>query len=58
MNCRYCTSGEEETQEHIETCDFSSEMRKKLNLNKEREHMILWRKITWKLNEVYNDTPQ
>ena len=28
MCCRYCKSGEEETQEHMETCDFSSEMRK------------------------------
>ena len=30
--------------------------RQRLNLNNEREHMILWRKINRKLYEVYNDT--
>ena len=29
---------------------------KGLNLNKEREHVILWRKLTRKLFNVYNDT--
>ena len=53
MQCRHCTSGEDETQEHLETCDFTSEMRRNLNLNKEREHMILWRKITKNLRELY-----
>ena len=36
--------------------ESTSEMRQRLNLNNEREHMILWRKINRKLYEVYNDT--
>ena len=39
MDCRYCTSGEEETQEHMETWKSTSEMQQRLNLNKECEHM-------------------
>ena len=55
MSCRYCTSGEEETQEHMETCESTSEMRQRLNLTIEREHIILWRKINRKLFKEYND---
>ena len=39
----------------METCDSTSEMRQRLNLTIEREHMTLWRKINRNLFKVYND---
>ena len=50
-----CNSGEEETQEHMETCESTTELREGLNLKIEREHIILWRKINRKLFKEYND---
>ena len=55
MSCRYCSTGEEETQEHMETCESTTELREGLNLKIEREHIILWRKINRKLFKEYND---
>ena len=37
----------------MEKCESTKVMRKKLNVAKEREHMILWRKITKNLKELY-----
>ena len=54
MSCRYCSTGEDETQEHMENCEFSSEIRKGLNLAKERDLIIMWRKLNTKLYKVYN----
>ena len=54
MSCRYCSTGEDETQEHMENCEFSSEIRKGLNLVKERDLIIMWRKLNTKLYKVYN----
>ena len=34
MQCRLCTTGENETQEHLEKCEFTTEMRKNLDLGK------------------------
>ena len=53
MQCRHCTSGEDETQEHLEKCEFTKAMRKNFELENEREHMILWRKINRALKELY-----
>ena len=55
MCCRYCKLGEDETQEHMETCESTTELREGLNLKIEREHIILWRKINRKLFKEYND---
>ena len=54
MTCRYCSTGEDETQEHMENCEFSSEIRKGLNIVKERDLIIMWRKLNTKLYKVYN----
>ena len=54
MTCRYCCTGEEETQEHMETCEYTATLREGLNINNEREHIILWRKINRKLFKEYN----
>ena len=35
IRCRLCNSGENETQEHMENCDFTKEMRANLNKGKE-----------------------
>ena len=50
--------GEDETHEHFETRNFASDMRRNLNLNKRREHMILWTKITKNLREANLNTKQ
>ena len=55
MTCRYCNTGEEETQEHMETCESTATLREGLNINNEREHIILWRKINSKLLKEHND---
>ena len=56
MTCRYCPSGEIETQEHMTECEFTSDIRSRLNLNKEEDTIVFWRKLNSKLYKVYNDT--
>ena len=53
MQCRYCTTGANETQEHMEEYEFTRKIRTSLNLKDECERMILWRKITRALKELY-----
>ena len=55
MTCRYCATGEEETQEHMEKCEFTSKLREGLNIEKERDLIIMWRKLNTKLYKVHND---
>ena len=55
MQWRHCNSWEDETQEHLERCTFTSEMRRNLDLTKEREHLILWRKINKNLRELHRN---
>ena len=52
MTCRYCATGDDETQEHMERCEFTT---KGLNIEKERDHIVLGRKINTKLYKVHND---
>ena len=53
MACRLCTSGENETQEHLEKCNFTKDMRKNLDLNIREDKIVLWRKITRALKDIY-----
>ena len=53
MQCRLCTTGENETQEHLEKCEFTTEMRKHLDLGKRDNKIVLWRKIISDLKEIY-----
>ena len=46
MACRLCTSGEDETQDHLERCNFTKEMRENLNLTLREDKIVWWRKIT------------
>ena len=45
MTCRYCPSGENETQEHMIECEFTSDIRRGLDLNKEKDTIVFWRKL-------------
>ena len=39
MNCRHCPQTEEETQEHLEICEGTRDLRVKLDLFKEHNHL-------------------
>ena len=54
MTCRYCATGEEETQVHMERCEFTTKLREGLNIEKERDHIVLWRKKNTKLYKEHN----
>ena len=56
MQCRYCTTGVDETQEHLKECEFTRTMSKTLKVKKERELMILWRTITRALKNCTQPT--
>ena len=53
MQCRLCNSGKDETQDHLERCDFTREMRTNLNLGKLEDKVVLWRKITRAVQNLY-----
>ena len=55
MACRLCTSGEDETQDHLERCNFTKEMRENLDLNLREDKIVLWRKITRALKDIYDN---
>ena len=55
LKCRCCESGENETQEHFTSCDFTKEMRKSLDLTQETDQLVLWRKLTRALQHVHNE---
>ena len=39
----------------MEICEFTSKLREGLNLNRERDLIVLWRKINSKLFKEHND---
>ena len=43
-----------ETQEYTEECDFTKDMRTSLDLQKKTDRLILWRRITRALRDLYN----
>ena len=55
MACRLCTSGEDETQDHLERCSFTKEMRGNLNLTIREEKIIVWRRIIRALKDIYEN---
>ena len=54
MQCCLCKSEEKETQEHLETCEFTEEMRKNLNIKIREDKIVLWRKITMAIKKDMN----
>ena len=54
MPFRQCKSGVNNTQEHLETCKFTKEMRTNLYLGKREDKIVVWRKITRVLKNVYD----
>ena len=53
MACRLCTSGENETQDHLKRCSFTKEMRGNLNLTLREDKIVVWRRITRALKDIY-----
>ena len=45
MQCRHCTTGARETQQHIKECTFFRKYRETLDLSKGGEKLIFWRKV-------------
>ena len=60
MQCRICTTGRNETQEHLEKCELTKEMRKTLNLGKreiyEPKSKVNNKKINKKTKTILNHT--
>ena len=55
MACKLCTIGEDETQDHLERCNFTKEMRENLNLTLREDKIVLWRRITRALKDIYEN---
>ena len=51
MQCRLYKSGENDTQDHLETSEFTKEMKTNLSLGKREDKIVLWIKITRALRE-------
>ena len=49
MQCRHCNTGEQETQEHIETCSYFAKERETLNLEEGKDKLIFWRRVIYVL---------
>ena len=49
MNFRHCQQTEEETQEHLEICVGTKDLRVKLDMEKKLDHMVIWREMNRKL---------
>ena len=53
MACRLCTSGENETQVHLERFSFTKPKREDLDLTIRKEKIVFWRRITRTLKDLY-----
>ena len=53
MECRHCTSGEHETQDHLERCSFFKTKREGLDLTIRIHKVIFWRRVTRTLKYSY-----
>ena len=49
MACRLCTSGENETQEHLKRCSY---MKTGLDLTIRKQKIIFWRRVTRTLKDI------
>ena len=52
MHCRHCTTGERETQDHLEVCTFFKQYRETLDLTIREQKLIFWRRITRVLKDL------
>ena len=53
MECRHCTSGEHETQDHLERCSFFKTKREGLDLTIRMHKLIFWRIVTRTLKDIH-----
>ena len=52
MECRHCTNGEHETQDHLERCSFLRNKREGLDLTIRMHKLIFWRHVTRTIKEI------
>ena len=52
LSCRHCNLGVDETQEHLETCGGTEFERRGLEMEKWRDRLLFWRKMTVKIAAV------
>ena len=52
MHCRHCTTGERETQDHLEVCTFFRKYRETLDLTKGEHKLIFWRRVICVLKDL------
>ena len=52
MQCRHCTTGLRETQDHLEECTFFRKYRDTLDLTKGEHKLIFWRNVTHVLKDL------
>ena len=58
MNCGHCKTTVEETQEQLEICPETADLRIKLEIEREHKHIVFWRKMTSKLKEITDKEEQ
>ena len=46
------STGADEKKEHLEVCEYTQELKGKLDIAKEKEHVIFWIKIRNKLDRL------
>ena len=52
MECRHCTTGDHETQDHLEKCIFFRKHRDGLDLTIRMHKLIFWRRVTRTLKDI------
>ena len=52
LSCRHCNLGVDETQEHLETCGGTEFERRGLEMEKWRDRLLFWRRMTVKIAAV------
>ena len=55
MECRHCTTGDSETQDHLEKCTFFSKHRDGLDLTTRMHKLIFWRRVTRTLKDIQDN---
>ena len=53
MACRLCTSGENETQDHLERCSYFNTKREGLDLTMRMQNVIFWKRVTRTIKDIY-----
>ena len=52
MGCRYCNKDKIESQEHLEMCTGTIDLRVNHGMNIPKEHLICWRRMSKRLKYI------